>query len=181
VTAGYISEEPWKRLLEYVDAANIDLKGMTEDFYQKVCSGTLKPVQEALITAKASGVLVEVTNLIIPTLNDEPEQIRELCRWVKSHLGGETPLHFSRFFPKYKMRHLPATSPRTLDMAREIAMSEGLDYVYIGNIRSKVGQNTYCPECKELLIERSGYTILKNRLKECNCPDCGKEIYGVWK
>ncbi len=181
VTAGYVCEEPWKRLLEYVDAANIDLKGMTEDFYRQVCSGTLKPVQDALITAKASGILVEVTNLIIPTLNDKPEQIRELCHWIKSNLGGETPLHFSRFFPKYKMRHLPATSPRTLDMAREIAMSEGLDYVYIGNIRNKVGQNTYCPACKGLLIERSGYTILKNRLKEGRCSDCGKEIYGVWK
>ncbi|UCF43275.1 MAG: AmmeMemoRadiSam system radical SAM enzyme [Planctomycetota bacterium] len=181
VTAGYINEEPWKRLLEYVDAANIDLKGMTEDFYREVCSGTLKPVQDALVAAKARGILVEVTNLIIPTLNDEPEQIRELCRWVKSNLGGETPLHFSRFFPRYKMRHLPATSPRTLDTAREIAMSEGLDYVYIGNIQSKAGQNTCCPACKRLLIERSGYTILQNRLKEGSCPDCGREIYGVWK
>ena len=181
VTAGYINEKPWKRLLEYVDAANIDLKGMTEDFYRQVCSGTLKPVQEALVAAKASGILVEVTNLIIPTLNDEPEQIRKLCRWVESNLGAETPLHFSRFIPRYKMRHLPATSPKTLDTAREIAMSEGLDYVYIGNIQSKAGQNTYCPECGRLLIERSGYTILQNRLKEGRCSDCGREIYGVWK
>jgi pyruvate formate lyase activating enzyme len=181
VTAGYICERPWKQLLEYVDAANIDLKGMTEDFYRQVCSGTLKPVQDALVTAKASGILVEVTNLIIPTLNDKPEEIRELCWWVKSNLGRETPLHFSRFSPRYKMLHLPATSPKTLDMAREIATSEGLDYVYIGNIRSKVGQNTYCPGCEGLLIERSGYTILQNRLKEGRCPDCDKEIYGVWK
>lgn len=181
VTAGYINEGPWKRLLEYVDAANIDLKGMSDDFYIRVCSGTLKPVQKALVAAKTSGVLVEVTNLIIPTLNDKPEQIRELVRWVKANLGGETPLHFSRFFPRYKMRHLPATSLKRLDMAREIATSEGLDYVYVGNIVSKTGQNTYCPSCKSLLIERSGYTILQNRLKEGRCPDCGKEIYGVWK
>ena len=184
VTAGYINEEPWKQLLKYVDAANIDLKGITDDFYRRVCSGTLKPVQEALILAKASGILLEVTNLIIPTLNDKPEEIRQLARWVKANLGGETPLHFSRFFPRYKMRHLPRTSLKTLDMAHEIAISEGLDYVYIGNIRSEVGQNTYCPGCKSLLIERSGYTILQNRLKDspgANCPDCGKEIYGVWK
>jgi len=181
VTAGYISSEPWRELLKYVDAANIDLKGMTDDFYVRVCSGTLKPVQEALVLAKASGILVEVTNLIIPTLNDEPEQIRELVRWVKANLGGDTPLHFSRFFPHYKMRHLPPTSLKTLDMAREIAMSEGLNYVYIGNIRSKAGQNTYCPSCKKLLIERSGYTILQNRLKAGRCPDCSKEIHGVWK
>ncbi len=181
VTAGYINAEPWKKLLKYVDAANIDLKGMSDDFYIRVCSGTLKPVQEALVLAKASGIMVEVTNLIIPTLNDKPEQIRKLTRWVKANLGGETPLHFSRFFPRYKMQHLPPTSLKTLDMAREIAISEGLHYVYIGNILSKVGQNTYCPGCNSLLIERSGYTILQNWLKEGCCPDCGKEIYGVWK
>jgi pyruvate formate lyase activating enzyme len=181
VTAGYINEEPWKELLKYVDAANIDLKGMSEDFYREVCSGTLKPVQNALVLAKASGILLEVTNLIIPTLNDKPEQIRQLVRWVKANLGGDTPMHFSRFFPRYKMRHLPSTSTETLDLAREIAISEGLNYVYIGNIRSKAGQNTYCPACNRLLIERSGYTILQNHLKQGCCPACGKEIYGVWK
>jgi len=181
VTAGYINEGPWKKLLEYVDAANIDLKFISDDLYRRICTGTLKPVQNALVMAKASGILVEVTNLIIPTLNDKPEQIRELTRWVKANLGGETPLHFSRFFPRYKMQHLPPTSLRTLDTAREIAMSEGLNYVYIGNISSKEGQNTYCPGCKSLLIERSGYTILQNRLKDGCCPDCRAEIYGVWK
>jgi len=180
VTAGYINEQPWRRLLEYVDAANIDLKGITDDFYRQVCSGTLQPVLNALLVAKASGILVEVTNLIIPTLNDKTEQIRQLCRWIRANLGAETPLHFSRFFPHYKMQHLPPTSPKTLDMAREIAMEEGLNYIYIGNILSKEGQNTYCPGCKELLIERSGYTILQNRVKNGCCPKCSKEIYGVW-
>ena len=114
-------------------------------------------------------------------MNDKPEEIRQLVRWVKANLGSETPLHFSRFSPRYKMRHLPPTSPKTLDMAREIAIDEGLDYVYIGNILSKAGENTYCPGCKNLLIERKGYTILQNRLKRGCCPDCGKEIYGVWQ
>ena len=181
VTAGYINEEPWKKLLEHVDAANIDLKAITEDFYRRVCSATLKPVQHALVLAKASGILVEVTNLIIPTLNDKPEQIRQLARWIKSNLGGDTPIHFSRFAPRYKMQHLPPTSAKTLDLAREIAISEGLHYVYIGNIRSKEGQNTYCPGCGKLLIERVGYTVLQNRIKENNCPDCATQIYGVWK
>jgi pyruvate formate lyase activating enzyme len=181
VTAGYINESPWRRLLEYIDAANMDLKSMSDDFYREVCSATLKPVQNAMVVAKASGILVEVTNLVIPTLNDKPEQIHELCRWVRSNLGAETPLHFSRFFPHYKMRNLPPTSLKTLDMAREIAMSEGFQYVYIGNILSKEGQNTYCPGCKGLIIERSGYTILQNRLQDGQCPDCGREIYGVWK
>jgi len=180
VTAGYINAEPWKRLLRYIDAANIDLKGITDDFYRRVCSATLKPVQDALVLAKAAGVLVEVTNLIIPTLNDKPEEIRQLVRWVKANLGGETPLHFSRFFPRYKMRHLPSTSAETLDMAHEIAISEGMKYVYIGNIRSEAGQNTYCPACGTLLIERSQYTILKNHLKEGRCPDCSNQIYGIW-
>jgi pyruvate formate lyase activating enzyme len=181
VTAGYINEEPWKKLLEHIDAANIDLKGITDDFYRRICSGTLEPVQNALILAKASGILVEVTNLIIPTLNDKPEQIRQLAQWIKVNLGGETPLHFSGFYPRYKMRHLPPTSLNTLEKARQIATSEGLDYVYIGNLRSRQGSNTYCPDCKSMLIERSGFTILKNRLKDGSCPDCSKEIYGVWK
>ena len=181
VTAGYISEEPWKQLLKYVDAANIDLKGITDDFYRRVCSGTLKPVQNALVLAKASGVLVEVTNLIIPTLNDKPEQIRQLVRWIKANMGSDTPLHFSGFYPRYKMRHLPPTSLKTLEMARQIGMDEGLEYVYIGNLLSKEGENTYCPSCKSLLIERVGYSILKNLLKDGYCPNCSKQIYGVWK
>jgi len=181
VTAGYINPQPWRRLLEYIDAANIDLKGITEEFYRTVCSATLKPVQDALVIAKASGVLVEVTNLIIPTLNDRPEDIRKLVRWVKANLGAETPLHFSRFFPRYKMRHLPATSAATLDMARDIAANEGMEYVYIGNIASKTGSNTYCPKCKKLLIERVVYRILQNRISGGCCPDCGYQIYGVWQ
>jgi len=100
---------------------------------------------------------------------------------MKANLGRETPLHFSGFYPQYKMRHLPSTSLKKLEEAREIAISEGLDYVYIGNVRSARGENTYCPGCKKLLIERKGYTILQNRLKNGCCPDCGKEIYGVWK
>jgi len=181
VTAGYINEQPWKQLLKYIDAANIDLKFISDDLYRRICSGTLKPVQNALVVAKASGVHVEVTNLIIPTLNDKAEQIRELSRWVKANMGDDTPLHFSAFTPKYQMRHLPPTSPKILETAREIAKSEGLNYVYIGNVTSKEGQNTYCPDCKELLIERSGYTILQNRLKNGCCSECGKEIYGVWR
>ena len=181
VTAGYINQEPWKRLLKFVDAARIDLKSISDDFYRDVCSATLKPVQDALVQTRAAGVHLEVINLVIPTLNDTPEQIRELSHWVRVNLGSETPLHFSQFYPQYKMRHLPPTSPKTLDMAREIALSEGLCYVYIGNILSATGQNTYCPGCKKLLIERSGYAVLQNRLKDGRCPDCEKEIYGVWK
>ncbi len=181
VTAGYINPQPWKKLLEYVDATNIDLKFISDDLYRRICSGTLKPVQNALVLAKASGALVEVTNLVIPTLNDKSEQIRELARWIKANLGGDTPLHFSGFYPRYKMKHLPPTSLQKLEEAREIAISEGLNYVYIGNVHSTKGENTYCPSCKSLLIERKVYTILQNRLKDGRCPECNTEIYGVWK
>lgn len=181
VTAAYINEEPLKRLLEYTDAANIDLKGITDDFYRQICDATLKPVLNALVRTKAAGVHLEITNLIVPTLNDKPEQISELVRWIRDNLGTDTPLHFSRFFPLYKLTHLAPTSEQTLTEARQIAMEEGIEYVYIGNIASKEGQNTYCPKCKKILIERSGYTILQNRLRGGKCPDCGRKIYGVWQ
>jgi pyruvate formate lyase activating enzyme len=181
VTAGYINERPWRDLLQHIDAARIDLKSMSEAFYRDVCSATLKPVQNALVVARSMGVHVEVINLVIPTLNDKPEELRELSGWVRANLGKETPLHFSGFSPLYKMQHLPPTSQQTLETARDIAMSEGLEHVYIGNRRTEKGENTYCPECRKLLIERVGYSVLQNRLKDGHCPDCRKEIYGVWK
>jgi len=181
VTAAYCNQRPWRRLLEVADVARIDLKGMSDDFYRKFCSGTVAPVQQCLIDAVAAGVHVEVINLIIPTLNDKPDDIRRLARWVKTNLGSDIPLHFSRFFPYYKMQHLPPTPLETLDVARRIALEEGLYYVYIGNIRSREGENTYCPGCHKLLIERQSYVVVTNELKDGCCPDCGKKIYGVWK
>ncbi len=181
VTAAYCNPKPWKRLLEVTDAARVDLKGMSDDFYRKFCSGTVGPVQQCLIDAVTMGVHVEVINLIIPTLNDKPDDIRRLARWVRTNLGSDIPLHFSRFFPQYKMQHLPPTPLDTLDIARQIAMEEGLYYVYIGNIRSRQGENTYCPSCHKMLIERQEYVVMTNNLKDGCCPDCGKKIYGVWK
>lgn len=181
VSAGYINQEPWKKLLQYTDAATIDIKGITEEFYRDVCSATLKPVQDALVTAKASGIHLEVSNLVIPTLNDKPDDIRKLVIWIRDNLGSETPLHFLRFFPMHQMTRLAPTSPETLNLAREISTAEGMKFVYIGNVTSKEGQNTYCPKCKKLLIERSGYVIVQNRIKAGSCPDCSEKIYGVWK
>ncbi len=181
VTAGYINEPPWRALLQHVDAVRIDLKSMSESFYRDVCAATLKPVQNALMVAKSMGVHVEVINLVIPTLNDKPEEIRELAVWVRANMGQETPVHFSGFSPMYQMRHLPPTSLQTLENARDIAISEGLEYVYIGNRQTEKGENTYCPECRKLLMRRVGYTVLQNRLQDGRCPDCGKEINGTWK
>jgi pyruvate formate lyase activating enzyme len=181
VTAAYCNSKPWKHLLEVTDAARIDLKGMSDDFYRKFCSGTVGPVHQCLIDAVAMGVHVEVINLIIPTLNDKPDDIRRLARWVRTNLGSDIPLHFSRFFPQYKMQHLPPTPLEILDIAHQIAMEEGLYYVYIGNIRSRQGENTYCPGCHKMLIERQEYVVMTNNLKDGCCPDCGKKIYGAWK
>ena len=181
VTAAYVNEAPWRRLLEHVDAANIDLKSISDKFYRDVCSATLKPVQNALVVAKAMGVMVEVTNLVIPTLNDKPEEIHALALWVKANLGAETPLHFSGFTPMYKMRHLPPTPLQTLEAARRIALTAGLKYVYIGNRQTREGENTYCPNCGRLLIERVGFTVVQNRLADGACPDCKTPVHGVWK
>ena len=181
VTAAYVNEAPWRRLLEHVDAANIDLKSISDKFYRDVCSATLKPVQNALVVAKAMGVMVEVTNLVIPTLNDKPEEIQALALWVKANLGAETPLHFSGFTPMYKMRHLPPTPLQTLEAARRISLTAGLKYVYIGNLQTREGENTYCPNCGKLLLERVGFTVVQNRLSDGACPNCKTPVHGVWK
>jgi len=180
VTAGYINKQPMEKLCRHVDAANIDLKSMSDAFYRDICDGTLTPVLDTLVLAKSMGLLVEVTNLAIPTLNDSDEDFRSLAQWVAANLGKETPLHFSRFYPQYKMKNLPPTPGETLDRAKAIAEAEGLYYVYIGNISRPEGENTYCPNCGKLLVERRRYVILENNLKGGMCPDCGTEIYGTW-
>lgn len=181
VTAGYINRKPMERLCAYVDAANIDLKAYSDAFYRDVCDATLKPVLDTLVLTRSLGVLVEVTNLLIPTLNDTDDMIRDLCRWVASNLGRETPIHFSRFFPRYRMRALPPTPARTLDRAREIALAEGLHFVYVGNVLRPGGGDTRCPSCGRLLIERRGYRILRNDLERGRCPGCATEIHGRWE
>jgi pyruvate formate lyase activating enzyme len=181
VTAGYVCREPWRQLMAHVDAANIDLKALSDTFYREVCSATLQPVLDTLVLTRECGVHLEVTNLVIPTLNDQPDQLRALARWVKEHLGREVPLHFSGFHPQYKMRHLPPTAEEKLEQAREIALEEGLDFVYVGNVRSAQGQNTYCPGCRRLLIARAGFRVTENHLQAGRCPGCGRNIYGVWE
>ncbi|MFA7692849.1 MAG: AmmeMemoRadiSam system radical SAM enzyme [Candidatus Hydrogenedentes bacterium] len=180
VTAGYLNEEPLRRLFAYVDGAQIDIKAMSESFYQDVCDASLGPVLNACVLAKEMGLLLEVTNLVIPTLNDSEADLRRLTRWIVSHLGADTPLHFSRFHPQYRMQNLPPTPAEILQLARTIAQEEGLHYVYIGNLSLPDAENTYCPECNALLIERRGFTVINNNLKDGKCF-CGKEIYGLWQ
>ena len=180
VTAGYINREPLERLCRYVDAANIDLKFMSDGLYRDICDATLQPVLDTLVRAQELGVLVEITNLVIPTLNDSDEDFAKLCRWIVENMGERTPIHFSRFHPDYRMRHLPPTPAATLDRAKAVARSEGLHHVYIGNILRPGGEDTVCPGCGGMLIERRGYTVLQNRLAGGACPDCGTEVYGLW-
>lgn len=180
VTAGYLNEEPLKKLYAYTDGAQIDIKSMSDAFYRDICDASLGPVLNACVLARESGVLVEITNLVIPTLNDGDEDFRKLARWIAANLGEQTPLHFSRFFPQYRMKNLPPTPAETLVRARDIARTEGLCHVYTGNLSLADSENTYCPACKRLLIERRGFTVLTNEIKNGKCP-CGKEILGIWQ
>ena len=181
VTAGYINQKPFTELCRVVDAANIDLKAMSDRFYQDICGATLKPVLDALVLAKSLGVLVEVTNLVIPTLNDADNDLLGLCSWVREYMGADTPLHFSRFSPHYKLRNLPPTPAQTLLRAREIARAVGLHYVYLGNILWEQAADTFCPGCEKPLVERQGFHVRANHITNGGvCDACGKRIHGVW-
>ena len=181
VTNGFINPSPLKQLCKYLDASNIDIKSINNDFYEVVCSAKLEPILEAIKIMKQEGIWIELTNLIIPGFNDSEKDIISLISWIKRNLGDEVPLHFSAFFPTNKMLNVPPTSPSFLIKARELALSLGLKYVYTGNIRHEEGETTYCPDCNKALIIRKGYEIIKNNLKKGKCPYCGKNIAGVWE
>ena len=177
---GYISKDALGELAQYLDGANIDLKGFSDSFYQEVTGGMLAPVLESLKILKKSNVWLEITNLVIPTKNDSSAMIRDLCDWVSAELGRDTPVHFSRFYPQYKMQNLPPTPVETLRRAAEIAHESGLDYVYIGNVPGIDEENTICPACGKRVIERTGYHVNSFELEGGNCRFCGMEIAGRW-
>lgn len=177
---GTINPEPLRALLPYMDAACIDLKAFTEEFYLNVSSSELEPVLRTLKIIKEEGVWLEVVNLLIPTLNDDMDKLREMCIWIRDNLGEDTPLHFSRFFPAYKLLKLPPTPLETLDKAREIAQEVGLKYVYIGNAPGHIANSTFCPQCGELIIKRVGFIVQQYLLKEGRCAYCGYPIPGIW-
>lgn len=181
VTAGYINEAPLRELFGAADSVRIDLKSMSDAFYRDVCDASLAPVLRSLEVAKAMGLELEVIHLVIPTLNDRDEDLEAVCRWIRENLGRETPLHFSRFFPQYRLINLPPTPVSTLEKGREIARAAGLDFIYIGNILDESASTTFCPGCGEPLIRRRGYDVLENKLQAGACPACGHNIYGVWK
>lgn len=177
---GFINPTPLRNLCKVLDAANIDLKGFSESFYRELCSGELHPVLETLKILKQEKVHLEITNLMIPTKNDEMSSIREMCLWIRKELGPDTPIHFSRFYPLYKLRTLPPTPVSTLEKARAVALSAGLEYVYIGNIPGHEAENTFCPKCKKKIIQRTGYMVGEIHMKAGKCKFCGKPIPGIW-
>ncbi|MBN1813902.1 MAG: AmmeMemoRadiSam system radical SAM enzyme [Anaerolineae bacterium] len=180
VSAGFINPEPLRELCAAVDAVKIDLKGYDEDFYRQVCEGELEPVLTSIRTIYESGVHLEIVNLVVPTLNDDLDQLQALARWVARDLSPDVPLHFSRFYPQYKLQNLPPTPVETLDRARDIALAEGVRFVYVGNVPGHPGDNTYCPACGEALILRQGFSVLEYHLEGGTCPYCGESIPGVW-
>ncbi len=183
VTAGYIHPEPRAEFFALMDAANVDLKGFTDDFYVKYCGARLQPVLDTLVyLVKETDVWVELTTLIIPTLNDSDEELRRLSEWVMSALGPDVPLHFSAFHPDYKLRDLPATPATTLKRARAIAMETGLRYVYTGNVHDTEGDTTLCPGCKRPLIVRDWYNIRAYAVTDDgHCPHCGAAVAGRYQ
>lgn len=179
VTNGFVNKEPLEELLPYMDGANIDLKGFDDKFYRKTTSAWLEPVLES-IKIMHKKIWIEITNLIIPTLNDDLKKIKEMCQWIKDNVGINVPLHFTAFYPANKLRDVAPTSADILFKARDIALKEELNYVYVGNIMSGEANNTYCPKCKELLIECSYFDVYKNNIKNGKCSFCEEKIAGVW-
>jgi pyruvate formate lyase activating enzyme len=180
VSNGFIQQEPLRRLCERLDAIKIDLKSLSEKYYREVVRGELRPVLETLVTVRRRAKWMEIVYLVVPTLNDGEAEFRDLARWIKANLGSDVPIHFTRFYPKYLLTNLPPTPVETLERAKAIAEAEGLQYTYIGNVPGHTGENTYCPKCRSLLIERAGFTISQINLKNGKCKRCGKAVPGVW-
>ncbi|WP_455393175.1 AmmeMemoRadiSam system radical SAM enzyme [[Eubacterium] cellulosolvens] len=179
VTNGFINPEPLKKISPYLDALNIDVKSFNEDFYRKICKGKLTPVMKTAELAVKLKKHVEITNLVIPTLNDDPDELRGLVTWVHDKLGPDVPMHFSRFHPDNRLKNIPITPEKTLVKAYEIAKDVGLNYVYLGNIYHPRYGNTYCPKCNHLVIRRG--SIFGTKDIDLINGKCGKCNYRVIK
>jgi pyruvate formate lyase activating enzyme len=181
VSAGYVHPGPRDELFGCIDAANIDLKGFTDDFYRHVCGGRLQPVLDTLESLVATGVWVEVTTLLIPGHNDSDDELRQMCHWLVDHLGADVPMHFTAFHPDFHMLDVRPTPPATLTRARQIALDAGLQHVYTGNVHDTEGGTTHCTGCGTDLIVRDWYRIDRYRLTgDGHCPDCGTMLAGVF-
>ena len=180
ISNGYINEKPMRALGKQLSAVKIDFKAYSEKFYRDVCFGELKPVLATLVLLKELGIWFEMVNLVIPTLNDSPQEIEEMCKWVVKNLGPDVPLHFTRFHPTYRLTNLPRTPVSTVERCRDIALEAGIHYSYTGNVPTNPGENTFCHSCGEELISRLGFRIKGNRIENGKCPKCKTSIPGVW-
>jgi len=181
VSAGYINEKPLREWCKYIDAANIDLKSFSNEIYEMLNAGTLEPVLRTLKILKEEGVWLEITNLVVPNWTDDMNMIKQMCDWLTENGFSDTPLHFSRFHPQYKLTDLPKTPINTLTDAKQVAVNAGMNYVYIGNSPETGPSVTYCPGCKTSLISRKGYHVLHNNITDGKCGECESEINGCWK
>jgi pyruvate formate lyase activating enzyme len=179
VTNGYTTPEALQSIQPYLDAANIDLKSFRDDFYRRVCGARLQPTLDSIRAYKKLGIWIELTTLIIPGHNDTEEELRDIARFIRE-LGVDTPWHVTAFYPTNKLQDQPRTPAAVLKKAREIGLSEGLRYVYTGNVPGDEGENTYCYQCGKTLIKRIGFTIQKNEIHDSKCYACGAKIDGVW-
>ena len=179
VTNGYMTAEAFDMVAPYLDAANVDLKAFTDDFYKHYCGARLEPVKETLVRMKQGGVMVEVTTLIIPGLNDDRALLEALAGFLAAELGPDTPWHISRFHPTYRLTDRGVTPEETLIAARRIGLEAGLHHVYIGNVPGSDGESTSCPGCERVVIERVGYQIRGYHLEDGRCTYCGEAVAGV--
>ncbi|MBZ5720146.1 MAG: AmmeMemoRadiSam system radical SAM enzyme [Acidobacteriia bacterium] len=180
VSNGFIQQEPLKRLCRHVDAIKIDLKAFSAKYYREVVNAELQPVLDTLVTTRKEAKWMEIVHLVVPTLNDSDTEFRDLARWIKTNLGTDVPIHFTRFHPLYLLKNLPPTPVETLERAKAIADAEGLQFTYIGNVPGHPAENTRCPKCRRLLIERAGFTITQNHIRKGKCEYCQHVIPGVW-
>lgn len=179
-TSGYVNEEPLRKLSKVIDAANVDLKSFSNKIYKKLNAGKLDPVLNSLIVLKEEGIWLEITNLIIPSWTDDMDMIKKMCNWLVENGFEHNPLHFSRFYPDYKLTKLPSTPLNSLMNAAKIARDEGLLHVYIDSIPGIEESDTCCPGCDRKLVERRGYQLLRCEITDSQCSFCGTEIQGIW-
>jgi len=178
ITGGYIEKEPLADLMPHLDAIKVDLKAIRPDYYRDYVDGELQPVLDRLVQIRTAGVWLELVYLVIPTVNDSDAEFTELARWIKANLGDDVPLHFSRFYPQYLLKNLPATPLATLERAYDISRSEGLQFVYLGNVPGHESESTRCPGCREIVIERRGYRVKGIHITDNACDYCGHIIPG---
>ena len=180
VSCGFMNAEPLKEMCRILDAIKIDLKGNSEEFYRNVCGAELRPVLNTIRQVAQSGVHLEIVNLVVPTLNDSERMLSSLADWVMGEVGPDVPIHFNRFHPDYQLLNLPPTPVATLERARNLAMSKGIRFAYVGNVPNHPGNHTYCPQCGKAIIQRNSIFVTQLDMEHGKCKFCGKAITGVW-